>query len=56
MEIQVTDGKVKILRHMDVIYYNRDIQAIGELYDPSRYLDLTLEDIQFVLKNPARCV
>ena len=53
MEIQVTDGKVKILRHMDVIYYNRDIQAIGELYDPSRYLDLTLEDIQFVLKNPA---
>lgn len=52
MEIQVSNGKPKILRYMDVINYNREIQAIGELYDPSLYLDNTLVDILFVLKDP----
>lgn len=53
MEIKVKDSRVKILRYMDVINYNREIMAIGEQYDTSRYLDNSLEDIRFVLRNPA---
>ena len=53
MVIQVKDGKVKILRYTDVINYNREIMAIGDAYDTSRYLDEKLEDIRFVLRNPA---
>ena len=53
MEIYVKDGHVKILRYMDVINYNRDLMAVGRMYDPSLYLDNALEDIQFVLRNPA---
>ena len=53
MEIQVTDGHVKILRYMDVINYNREIMAIGANYDTSRYLDNALEDIRFVLRDPS---
>lgn len=53
MVIQVEDGHVKILRYTDVISYNREIMAIGEQYDTSRYLDNTLDDIKFVLRNPA---
>ena len=52
MILQVTDGKVKLLRYNDVINYNREIMAIGEAYDTSLYLDQYLEDINFVLKNP----
>ena len=53
MEIKVTDGKVKILRYKDVIEYNNSIKDIGALYSTDRYLDNTLEDIRFVLRNPA---
>lgn len=53
MEIKVTDGKVKILRYKDVIEYNSSIKDIGALYSTDRYLDNTLEDIRFVLRNPA---
>ncbi len=53
MEIKVTDGRVKILRYKDVIEYNNSIKAIGALYSTDRYLDNTLEDIRFVLRNPA---
>ncbi len=53
MEIKVTNGKVKILRYKDVIEYNDSIKSIGALYSTSRYLDDTLEDIRFVLRNPA---
>ena len=53
MEICVKDGQVKILRYMDVINYNRQIMEIGGLYDTSLYLDNSLEDIRFVLRNPA---
>lgn len=53
MEIKVTNGKVKILRYKDVMSYNDSIRAIGELYSTERYLDNTLEDIRFVLRNPA---
>ena len=49
MVLQVKDGHVKLLRYMDVINYNREIKAIGDLYDTSRYLDQTLEDIRFCL-------
>ena len=52
MVIQVTNGKVKILRYTDVINYNREIMAIGENYDTSLYLDPSLEDIRFVLRDP----
>ena len=53
MVFSVQDGHVSILRYMDVINYNREIRAIGDQYDISRYLDPALEDIRFVLKNPA---
>lgn len=53
MEIKVTDGNVKILRYKDVIEYNNSIKDIGALYSTDRYLDNTLEDIRFVLRNPA---
>lgn len=53
MEIKVTNGKVKILRYKDVIEYNNSIRKIGELYSTDLYLDNTLEDIRFVLRNPA---
>lgn len=53
MIFDVKDGRVKILRYMDVLRYNREIQAIGDQYDIGRYLDQSLEDIRFVLKNPA---
>lgn len=53
MEIRVTKGKVNILRYNDVIDYNRSIKKIGDLYGTEPYLDNTLEDIRFVLKNPA---
>ncbi len=53
MEIKVKDGKVKILRYKDVIEYNNSIKDIGALYSTDRYLDNTLEDIRFVLRNPA---
>ncbi|MCI8610159.1 MAG: transglutaminase domain-containing protein [Firmicutes bacterium] len=53
MEIRVKNGHVKIMRYMDVINYNREIMAIGAQYDTSRYLDNTLEDIRFVLRNPS---
>lgn len=53
MEIKVTGGKVKILRYKDVIDYNESIKDIGALYTTDRYLDNTLEDIRFVLRNPA---
>ena len=53
MEIKVTNGKVKILRYKDVIDYNRSIQKIGEAYSLDKYLDNSLEDIRFVLRNPA---
>ena len=53
MEIKVTGGKVKILRYKDVIEYNQSIKNIGALYSTDRYLDDTLEDIRFVLRNPA---
>ncbi len=53
MEIKVTGGKVKILRYKDVIEYNQYIKDIGALYSTDRYLDDTLEDIRFVLRNPA---
>ncbi len=56
MVIQVTDGKVKILRYSDVISYNREIMAIGEAYDTSLYLDEKLEDIRFVLRNPVTSI
>ncbi|MBQ8562274.1 MAG: transglutaminase domain-containing protein [Firmicutes bacterium] len=51
--LDVEDGQVSILRYMDVISYNREIMAIGQAYDTSRYLDQNLEDIRFVLRNPA---
>ncbi|MGN1143746.1 MAG: transglutaminase domain-containing protein, partial [Anaerovoracaceae bacterium] len=53
MEIYVKDGQVRILRYMDVINYNRQVMEIGALYDTSLYLDNSLEDIRFVLRNPA---
>lgn len=53
MEIRISDGKVNILRYNDVINYNRDIMKIGAQYTTDRYLDNTLEDIKFVLRNPA---
>ncbi len=53
MEIKVTGGKVKILRYKDVIEYNQSIKNIGALYSIDKYLDDTLEDIRFVLRNPA---
>ena len=53
MEIRISGGKVSILRYNDVINYNRSIQKIGQLYTTDRYLDNTLEDIKFVLRNPA---
>lgn len=53
MEIRVKGGKVKILRYNDVIDYNRSIMEIGENYDTSLYLDNSLSDINFVLRNPA---
>ena len=53
MEIKVTGGKVKILRYKDVIEYNDYVKDIGALYSTDRYLDNTLEDIRFVLRNPA---
>ncbi len=53
MEIKVTGSKVKILRYKDVIEYNQYIKDIGALYSTDRYLDDTLEDIRFVLRNPA---
>lgn len=53
MEIKVINGKVKILRYKDVIDYNRSIQKIGEAYSLDKYLDNSLEDIRFVLRNPA---
>ncbi len=52
MEILVSDGKVSILKYTDVIEYNREIRAIGDLYDTSLYLDTSLADINFVLKDP----
>lgn len=53
MEIRISGGKVSILRYNDVINYNRDIRKIGAKYTTDRYLDNTLEDIKFVLRNPA---
>lgn len=53
MEIKVTNGRVKILRYRDVINYNNSIRDIGKLYSTDLYLDNTLEDIRFVLRNPA---
>lgn len=53
MEIKVTGGKVKILKYNDVINYNNSIKKIGAIYSMDRYLDDTLEDIRFVLRNPA---
>ena len=53
MEIKVTSKKVKILRYKDVINYNNSIKEIGDIYSIDKYLDDTLEDIRFVLRNPA---
>lgn len=53
MEIKVTNGKVRILRYKDVVEYNRSIQKIGEAYSLDKYLDNSLQDIRFVLRNPA---
>ena len=53
MEIRISGGKVSILRYNDVINYNRGIRKIGAKYTTDRYLDNTLEDIKFVLRNPA---
>ena len=52
MILDVSEGRVTLLRYMDVIRYNREIRAIGDQYDISRYLDQSLADIRFVLKNP----
>lgn len=52
MVLEVKNGHVKLLRYMDVVKYNREIRAIGQLYDIDRYLDNSLEDIRFCLKNP----
>lgn len=43
----------KILRYNDVIEENNRVMAIGEDYDPNWYLDETLSDIRFVLRDPA---
>lgn len=53
MEIVISKGKVNILRYKDVINYNREISTVGELYSTDRYLDNSLEDIRFVLRNPS---
>lgn len=53
MEIKVSSKKVKILRYTDVINYNNSIKKIGAIYSTDKYLDNTLEDIRFVLRNPA---
>ncbi len=46
----------KIFRYDDVIAENNRVQAIGEDYDPSWYLDEYLEDIRFTLKIPVTTV
>lgn len=53
METRVNGENVSILKFNDVINYNRTIKEVGKLYGIDRYLDNTLSDIDFVLRNPA---
>ncbi len=53
MELRVADKNVHILKYMDVINKNREISQIGNLYPMERYLDNTLSDITFVMRDPA---
>ncbi|MEG1724081.1 MAG: transglutaminase domain-containing protein [Anaerovoracaceae bacterium] len=53
LPIRVKKFIPRVLKYNDVIAENDKIQAIGEGYDPNWYLDTSLDDIRFVLKNPA---
>ncbi len=53
MPFQLTKNTPKILQYNDVIAENKRVQAIGDDYDPSWYLDTSLDDMRFVLRNPA---
>ena len=53
LEVNLKSGKLRLLRYKDVIAYNNDIRAIGSKYSVSLFLDTSLSDISFVLRNPA---
>ena len=52
MEVKVTNGKIRILRYKDVIQNNQEARELAANYAIENYLDNTLEDIRFVLKDP----
>lgn len=53
MEISVRNGVVNILRYDDVIEYSRKVKDTGKDFDLNYYLDNTLSDFNFVLRDPA---
>ena len=57
LEIHVKKDKknsnVYICNYNEVVDYNNDLMKIGKKYPTSKYLDQSLEDIKFVLRNPA---
>ena len=52
MEVKITNGTIRILRYKDVIQNNREARELAANYAIENYLDNTLEDIRFVLKDP----
>lgn len=53
MEIIIRGDQVYICRYDDVLDYNDNIMKVGKKFSTSNYLDQSLEDIKFVLRNPA---
>lgn len=53
MEILVRNDSIYICKYNDVISYNNDVMSVGKKFPTSKYLDQSLEDIRFVLRNPA---
>lgn len=52
MEFKLDDNGFNILRYNQVIETNKEIQLRGAAYPVDKYLDNTLEDIKFVLRDP----
>lgn len=53
MELKFDTNGFKILRYNQVIDTNNEIRLRGDAYPVEKYLDNTLEDIRFVLRDPA---
>lgn len=50
--IEVANGKFNILQYNDVIKFNQNVREVAALYPTTHYLDTSLQDIKYVLRNP----